>query len=90
MCAPPGLPLPHPRVSACAGILFRVGLLVGNASEVTRLNATTYSFSGPRRFDINLVSANGSAQGLGKAHLLAQARWHDGGRLDASGGCVGR
>ncbi|EFN59725.1 hypothetical protein CHLNCDRAFT_133304 [Chlorella variabilis] len=36
------------------GILFRVGLLVGNASEVTRLNATTYSFSGPRRFDINL------------------------------------
>jgi hypothetical protein len=51
---------------------LQVGVLVGNASLISRLNESTYSLAGAARFDINLLASNGSTEDQGQAHLVAQ------------------
>jgi hypothetical protein len=36
-----------------AGIIFRIGIAVGNASLITQLNATEYALTGASRFTFN-------------------------------------
>lgn len=68
---PPAVPHACTTHRGChpAGLLFRVGALLGNASRVSLLNDTAYAFVGGESFDINLLGPDG--KGMGEVHVVS-------------------